>query len=279
MSKLHIVIPIINNLEMTQQAINSVKTKYTFAVHIIDQDSDQRTQDWYNMRQNSKDFWVHRYSPKVSLSEAWNRGVKESLSDPDCDYMFVINNDVLFHEQTIDNLIDALNETSYAMVTCNNVAPHVPGIDEFYKMQIPDDFDYTKPITDWREEGPDFSSFLINRKTIEDIGWFDENFYPCFWEDCEYHARILRLGGHAKRIARAPFYHYGSITAKSAGVSSGPTHQKYIEKWGCADHGCTMDGAGHQFPYNDQTHSKKYWRGVEKYWELEKQLFGEIRSY
>jgi GT2 family glycosyltransferase len=265
MSKLHIIIPIINQHIMTQQAIDSINCNCNYSIHIIDQDSNIETKEYFEKKQNSSDFWVHRFSPKVSLSEAWNYGIMEASKDLDCEYFFIINNDVIFHKDTINNLIDSLIHTQYAMVTCNNVAPKM-SLDEFKNMNIDNnsDFDFL-PITNWREEGPDFSAFMINRKTINDIGWFDENYKPAYWEDCDYHIRIQRANKHARRISRSPFYHFGSVTARNTGVTSGYSERIYIEKWGSINHGEVMDGQGFLNPYNDNNKNYKYWKGCEKY--------------
>jgi GT2 family glycosyltransferase len=263
MSQLHIIIPIINEINYTQNCLNSIQASYSYTIHIIDQDSNQETQNWYKDKQNDK-FYVHRYSPKVSLSEAWNRGIKEAMTDEECKWMFIINNDVLFHKQTIDNLIDAKLHTNYSMVTCNNVFYKYTE-SNFKEMEINEDKgEELKPITNWREEGPDFSAFLIDRLTIYDIGWFDENYMPAYYEDNDYHTRILKAGKHAKRIARAPFFHYGSVTAKSTGTSSGYSQFKYQEKWGEMPEKI-MDGKGYQTPYNLPDKDWRYWKGVEKY--------------
>lgn len=267
MSKLHIIIPIINGYDMTRKAIDTIQTKYDFQIHIIDQDSDQVTQD--RLGEWQADYgkkgiwtWVHRYSPKVSLSEAWNRGIKEAVIDSESKYFFIINNDVLFHRNTIDNLIEAMDKTNYSMVTCNNIAP-VMSESDFLNMEVKKDDCLDKPITNWREEGPDFSAFLINRQTIEDIGWFDENFYPCFYEDNDYHTRILKANKHAKRTSQSPYYHYGSMTARATGTNSGLGESRFIEKWGVMPEK-VMDGQGFTNPYNEDK-NYKYWRGVEKY--------------
>ena len=37
--------------------------------------------------------------------------------------------------------------------------------------------------------------FIHTRKNIEDFGTFDENFWPAYYEDCDYNVRIRRSGG------------------------------------------------------------------------------------
>jgi GT2 family glycosyltransferase len=275
--KLHIVMVVLNCLDMTKAAVDSIKTKHPYSLHIVDQESTDGTKEWAEGKQNGKDFWYHRYSPKVALSEAWNRGIKESLSDPECEYIFIPNNDVIFHPTTIDNLIESIDETGYAMVTGENIAPRM-SIDQMMAQEKHGDKDFDmRPITSWMEEGPDFSCFMIKSGFTDQYGWFDENFYPAYCEDQDIHIRIIRAGGHAKRISRAPYYHFASQTiAKNPGIT-GLVHEGhaknlnyYREKWG-GDHNNVLEGKlGYQTPFNDPTNDHRFWRGCDKYYSSKK---------
>ena len=192
MAELHITTVVINCLSYTKTMIDSIKTKHKYHLRVMDQESSDGTQEWCA----EQGIDCYRFSPRVSLSQAWNFAIREDLKDEQCKYIFVPNNDVIFHKHTIDNLIDAINKTGYAMVTGSNVAPQFQGfIDNFRRMKVDNDDSHDmKPITNWREEGPDFSCFMITPQTIKDVGLFDENFYPAFHEDNDYHLRILKAG-------------------------------------------------------------------------------------
>lgn len=62
---------------------------------------------------------------------------------------------------------------------------------------------------------PDFSCFLIRPEVTDKVGWFNEDLYPAFVEDCDYHVRMHRAGVHAVSID-VPFLHHGSATIKNA---------------------------------------------------------------
>jgi GT2 family glycosyltransferase len=101
-------------------------------------------------------------------------------------------------------------------------------------------------------------------KTIEDIGYFDENFVPAFYEDNDYHNRIKLAGGFARRITRAPYYHFGSVTARSSGVTSNRAGNIFYFKWNATPEEC-MDGKGWKHPYNEGDKDWRYWYGCDKY--------------
>lgn len=264
---LHINIVTLNNLDYLKNCINSINTVYKYKLRVIDQDSNDGTEQF--CKENNIEY--KKFSPRVSLSEAWNYGFKEALKDLECEYIFFPNNDVVFHEFTISNLIYALNNMSSntVMVTGNNVAP-IMDLNTMLNKKLEDFGDFNedkKPINNWREEGPDFSCPMIKRKTLELIGYFDENFYPAYFEDNDYHLRIVKSGYHSKRISIAPYYHYGSMTMKnnpSLNVTSSRTERVFIEKWGAMPSAC-MDGHGYGYPYNDSSFGINDWRGSNVY--------------
>jgi len=263
MSILHINIVTLNNLNYLSNAIGSIKTSYDYKIRVIDQDSTDGVQEW--CRNNQID--CYRFSPKRSLSEAWNFGFREAIKDEECKYIFFPNNDVIFHKSTIDNLIYGINKLGYSMVTGSNVEPEMSLSDMLAK----DDFGSLefdeREITNWREEGPDFSCPLIKRQTLEQVGYFDENYYPAYYEDNDYHLRIIKSGLHAKRLTTAPYFHFGSMTIKNnghLGISSNSCQRLFIEKWGNTPSEC-MDNKGYEKPFNDNNNSLKFWKGYEKY--------------
>jgi len=266
MKKLQINIVTLNNLEYLKNAIKSIKTKYEYELLIIDQESNDGTIDW--LKENNIRY--HRFEPRVCLSKAWNFGFINALKNKDIEYIFFPNNDVIFHSSTIDNLVFAYEELNriynnkYVMVTGSNIAPEMD-LTTFNLCKVLGDFEFDKKeITNWREQGPDFSCPLISIHTLQQVGFFDENFIPAYYEDNDYHLRIVKLNKIAKRISYAPYYHFGSMTIKSnpyLGINSSKTERVFIEKWGHIPALC-MDGLGYQKPYNDDKYNITDWKNI-----------------
>lgn len=270
--KLFIGSVVLNGLEYTKQFIHSIQTKYEYELLIVDNNSTDGTADW--CKENNIN--VYRFTPQVSLSKSWNYIIKEALKT-DCKYIFIPNNDVIFHKTTIDNLVKAMEETDFAMVTGSNEAPNY-SLEDFYNIEKPFNIsEYNKEIKNWREEGPDFSCYMIRRDLVEKVGWFDENFFPAYYEDNCYHYRIMLAGLHAKRIFSAPYYHFGSRTSAintHLGLNSEAGKQEFLKKWGAMPSDC-MDGNGYKYPYNDETKTFRYWVGCEYLKDTEIELFGK----
>jgi len=285
MSKLYIVMPVINCLELTQSAIDSIKTNCSKQIILIDNASTDGTQEWA-LKSGLIDNYI-RNDQRKSVSQSWNQGVELALKDQDCQYIAILNNDIVLHQKTLNHMMAFMDQTKYLMVTADNVKDRM-SVEVMKQMELPQeytDFD-TWPIEGWRAEGPDFSCYMISRDTIEVIGWFDENYEGAYCEDQDFHIRFERARRwvkeyndqgialdriHAKRLSTAPYFHYASQTIARnqnlrADISSyhGRNQSYYLRKWG-AEHPQAMDGGGFITPFGDARYNWRWWEGVEKY--------------
>jgi GT2 family glycosyltransferase len=282
--KLYVVMPVINCLDMTKDAIDSIGSACN--IILIDNGSTDGTQRWGHSMDGDKltgykKLLYVRNDERKGVAASWNQGIKKAFEDPECEYVAVLNNDIILHPKTLENLMRFMDKTGYLMVTGDNVKDRM-SVDVMKQMELPvpfTDFD-TWPISDWRAEGPDFSCFLINRETIRVIGWFDENFAGAYCEDQDYHARcnmarkhiaqhndqMIDAGRvHFKRLSTAPYYHFASQTAaKNEDLRSeiyarhGQNQSYYLRKFG-ADHPNAMDGKGFDQPFGDATKNWRDW--------------------
>jgi hypothetical protein len=207
MKKVGIVFPTLNNFKGLAEAIASVQTAYDWTPYV-----------WPNWRLNDP------------LSHAWNEGSKQAIAE-DCDYILICNDDILFSPDTIDGLVEHLDKNKECVL--------VSATDRRGELPIPHDiFNYPTPTEIGVSEHPDFACFMIRPKTLEQVGLFDENFVPAYFEDNDYHYRIKLLGLVANATLAAPFYHFGSQTQNSAEgvVVPSPVFEKnreyYAQKWG-----------------------------------------------
>lgn len=85
-----------------------------------------------------------------------------------------------------------------------------------------------------------FNFFLMHRRTIERVGWFDENFYPAYKEDQDYSYRCALAGIRCADVPGADAEHAGSATINSDphyAARNEDTHfnwnqNHYLMKWG-----------------------------------------------
>ncbi len=277
MSKLYVVMPTLNLLDMAKGAFESVVIDCETCFVLVDQASDDGTKQWAESlkEQLPANKLVHfeyiRNDPRIALAAAWNQGVDLAMKDPECKYIAIINNDIVLHPKTLIHLMRFMDKTGYLMVTADNIKDRM-SIDVMKQMELPNEYtDYDcQPIGDWRAEGPDFSCFMISPECVKVIGRFDEKFIGAYCEDQDYHVRIRRAYMHAKqhndqgvdperihakRLSTAPYYHYASQTVLKVDrvrddiyAKHGLNRNRYTEKWG-GEHPECMDGHGNIQPF------------------------------
>jgi hypothetical protein len=254
MIKIGIVCVAVNCLEYTKQTLDSIKTIHDYEIILIDNGSTDGTKLWADTR---KDIITIKNPIVSGLAGAWNLGIKRAIAD-NCDFVFVINNDIVLAKNTIDNLVKRFQSGNYVMVT--GVNDQSISIDEMLKLEKA----YEENETD--NEHPDFSCFMINKDTIEKIGWFDENFRVAYFEDGDFHARIAMVGEKAISTVSGTYYHLASQTIKNNPHLVPIIEQAFknnrayfIEKYGCAPLGDVpnMLEKYYKFPFNNPNEDYK----------------------
>jgi len=111
-----------------------------------------------------------------------------------------------------------------------------------------------------------YSLFALTRLGLDLVGYFDENFYPAYLEDCDHFYRVTLLHGHSADVpglaalhGEAP--HWGSSTILSDPVLrrwNAITHTNnftyYRAKWGGLNGEET-----YIHPFNDPSRSPRDW--------------------
>jgi hypothetical protein len=149
---------------------------------------------------------VPRNLGRVSVAKAWNIGFREG-----CDTTIVTGDDVLFGEHTLRDLEQA-------------------------SMSSPSLFLY--PLVNASQM---FCVFTAKADLFERIGWFDEQFFPAYYEDNDFFRRMKLAGIEAEAVARCDAYlHDVSSTLKSFNPPEMEEHhaqfrenqRRYMNKWG-----------------------------------------------
>jgi len=191
------------------------------------------------------------FNEKNGVSIAWNTGIRYGVENK-YDYIMIINNDLVFHPLALDNIVKFAQEhKEFDYWSCgewkgdNNVEERT-AINNYLK---------DVPVGEGFDEHPHFSSFMITPSLVEKLkekekltkepypGLFDETFAPAYFEDNDFHQRLLVNGFRASKTATALFYHYGS---RSIGVdndlfiSNRKTYEinrtYFMRKWGYDPH-------------------------------------------
>jgi GT2 family glycosyltransferase len=259
-----VVVPVINLWkEYTEPCLKTVISTHKLRLLIIDNGSVDETKDELaKLMLERDDVDCILNDENWGCQRTWNYGIKYGF-DNGFDYVFVINNDVLLHPKCIDRLVERFEkkDPDVVLVSAMDIRGEcVVPTDIFQK----DDKEKEKVP---ESEHPNFSAFMVNRKFLEEVGEFDEGFYPAYFEDNDIHYRIKLAGLKAICYPPAMFYHFGSKTQQDlrypGGLVPGDRFLKnrdyFVQKWGGVPGYETF-----QFPFNDKNKSIKWTKQEER---------------
>ncbi len=231
--KIAVVIPVINLWDKyTKRTLESIKSEDNELIFIIiDNNSIDKTKEEAEKRQGENFVYI-RNDKNIGVASSWNLGIKKGI-EKDCEYFFIINNDLLFQSNTIDTIVKRFHnntkEENIGIITAHNIQGELDSPQDIF------DYDYRKKIDIPESEHPDFSAFMLTKKCYNEVGQFDENFYPAYFEDNDYHYRLYLKGIKAINYPMAVYYHFGSRSKKfinNFNTLFEKNREYYKKKWG-----------------------------------------------
>jgi len=228
---LAIIIPVLNCLEFTKITLSTIYSKHPYKLIIIDNGSTDRTGKYLDGLEGIENIKVIRFKENIGAGPAWNYGIQYAMRKFQSKYFLIANNDILLHPEAIDILIKAIDFTKCILTSATDISGTVSCPEDVLKMKVPKKTRLT--------EAPEFSCFMLKTETIQKIGYFDEKFYPAYFEDNDYHYRIRLAGLKAVKTNRALYFHYGSRTIKNdekihniSNLGYTANREYYRQKWG-----------------------------------------------
>lgn len=216
--------------DFTRQTIDSITTKHSYQIQVVVNHTSDKFAPFLKQLQELPHLTLTKNPKGNQLAAAWNLGLKQGIQNKS-DYILIINNDILFHPKAIDNLVlFAQDRPEYLLWT----GCEWPDMRTLSQATWDNSFD----------QHPHFSCFMITTRTVDTVGYFDENLQGAYFEDNDYHTRLLLSGHKAAKTTTARFYHYGSRTAniddrlRAINKANYQKNRKYLEKkWGLDFHG------------------------------------------
>lgn len=213
-----VVMAAVNCANYSKQA---VATSYPRSeLYFIDNGSTDGTRGW---AQGEADAGRMRYMPQGSnlgVAKSWNLGIRTAFADGH-DVVLVSNNDVVYDEDTIPNL-ERWHADTRGFITVHSVA-------------------YMETLKHQERKAvliqpPDFAGFVISKRIVDIVGWFDEGFKTAYWEDLDYLIRLKDSGIVHGSAMDSLLLHYKSRTIHEGGVRPFPQQEvnrrRFIKKWG-----------------------------------------------
>jgi hypothetical protein len=172
----------------------------------------------------------------IGVAAAWNRILEMTLDDAG---VIISNDDIEFGPRTFEELSHGIEA----------------GLADFV-------------------EGDGWALFGQATQVTRSVGWYDENFWPAYYEDVDYDERMRRLGVMRKNPLSEPVKHHGWATTTAVGnadwlkLGRERNHAYFLRKWGGESRNPRWNGNAEMFQFPEPFDGKPPpgWslRGVNK---------------
>lgn len=224
--------PVLNCVEYTKGFLKSLKSnEHDIHLTIVDNASTDGTKEYLeeqmktasDLHESITHLHVITNEKANSCAGSWNQIIDWSMTQNKGKYCLITNNDTIFTPHTVDNLVKFFEETedkSIVLVTGSNIRGLLDDPLDALNF-VPEG----EPTT---SNHPDFACFMINRTCLKTVGLFNELFKKGFFEDNNFHDRILFRNLKAVATTSSSYYHYGSITQnqEEGGIVKGPQFEE-----------------------------------------------------
>ncbi len=229
--KIAIICPVVNCLDYTKQFLSSIPKSEDYGIIIINNASTDGTEVFLNSLNLGNQLIVINSQENLGVARSWNLGINLAIEKFKSDYFFIPNNDILIRPETMYILASDIQQKDVLLSTAYNINDGKNLPSNLINLPL-----IENPIYN---EHPDFSCFMIKKETIDKIGYFDENIWPAYFEDNDYHYRIQIAGYKAVKNLQNIYYHFGSQTVKNNPNTAVVSNTNYLknkeyfkEKWG-----------------------------------------------
>jgi O-antigen biosynthesis protein len=225
---LAIVIPTINCLKYLKLVIGSLPHAGELVL-VIDQASTDGTGAWLA---EQEDLLTLTQTRNIGVAPAWNLGLVSAFA-AGATHVAVLNHDIILAPTALERLTGWVDR-GLGLATVKPVPEmlsHIhpeTGIDPRVWGAI--------PRQSWLSRPGDFCGFMVTRRAVDEVGWFDERYQVAYCEDLDFEMRLLERGLPHGMCHDALVYHYGSRAVWEGGVNNGESFRSnvaYFErKWG-----------------------------------------------
>ena len=157
-----------------------------------------------------------RHEKPMGIATSWNDGLSISRGR----YKVVINDDIVAKEGWLECMVKALEDVTFALVSAPSVQHMANGVG----------------VTESHENRVWFpgSCFMMTQKTLDEIGYFDEQFSLFNYEDVDYWTRVYKAGYVLARNYEVQIDHKeGQVihNIEGSGAVNDRNREKYLKKW------------------------------------------------
>lgn len=189
-------VPIVNGIHWIKRLINSIDYPVDELFIVNNNGRGQYDQELDKICSINHSFIkkikVSHLPANIGCSGAWNLIIKCYMMSP---YWIIVNHDVAFTPGFLEQMVNKVKNDDVGVVK-------------------PKDFQW--------------DLFLIRDWVIERCGLFDENFYPAYMEDCDYHVRLLNENIKVEHLEQK--YYHGHMNYENSGSQTLNDEEELAQK-------------------------------------------------
>lgn len=252
--KIPILMPVFGNLEYTQKAVASL-IKHTdpnlFECLIIDNGSTDDTPTYLKwlVSTHPQNFRVVTLEKNLGFGGGLNRGF-DLISSLQWEYVVVANNDLIFTPKWLENMLETMTTSKIPKLgivgPMSNFAGGSQGMQANYRTI--EDLDAFATAHHEQNKGRNHEAgvvvgllMLISRGFFDEVGTFDERFFPGTWEENDLELRGALKGWRYVVDESTFIHHFGSKTIATVEASKNQrknflvNRDRFRAKWTAAD--------------------------------------------
>ncbi len=238
-----IIIPFVNNHELTLNTVYSIKNVVKIPIKILLIDDGSKEEELQKIKEGITSFdevTIIKNNYEHGFSSAINRG----LIEVDTDFIILANNDIVVTKGAIERYLTLARKKEIGIIGCyTNYASGIQQTDEIIYDNLEDLYKLAEQFSEKYKNTyvyfPRVAFFftLIKKEVVDKIGGLDERFNPGNYEDDDFCLRAY-LAGYKIAIAKDVFiHHYGSKSFNESGLEYykallKKNETKFKEKWG-----------------------------------------------
>ena len=146
-------------------------------------------------------------------------------------YVAVLNNDIILAPYTLERLVAWIDSGLWVPTVKPIVSPDL----DVALLEPPIAWEQY-PGQPWVSRPGDFCGFLVTRRVVDTIGWFDEAYLWAYCEDLDFEMRLIKAGLPHGMCHDAQVYHFGSRSILEGGAQNNAQFFKnaayFQRKWG-----------------------------------------------
>jgi GT2 family glycosyltransferase len=221
--KVGIVISTYSQNKFLEKCISSLKnlTSYkNYRLYLVDDSGTGKIGE--EIRKKFRGIKIIINKENLGCSKSYNAGMKEALRDYNPDYIVLLNDDLEFVDPEWLNKIIFYGEKDkrIGILGCRMIYPDrsmqwIAKGGKIYSFMKSGHFERSKDILRTQKVKEIIGScYIIKKRVIEEIGFWDEKFSPYYGEESDYSFRAAKKGFYFLYVGDTEIIHLGASSIK-----------------------------------------------------------------